>query len=415
MHQLSIQLDYSKDAVKIAGDILSKRVTRTPETEEAFRVLHNWRLHHAYPMLRERAKLSRLTKQYGAITAGRLKRTSSIRKKLSLGKVKLHKIQDIVGCRAILNSMDEVTEVLNRYRIIEEGGNVRKIDDYISKPKESGYRSIHLIVGFDEKGHGTKHTGCNVEIQLRTRLQHVWATTVEAAGAMRNEDLKGGAGDREWLRFLQLMSGYIAEMEGQPRGDFLSMSYADLVNEIRILNRNLNVVDNLNTFRDFMSHAEKYDGAYNAKYLLKMNAKTGEIFVAPSWRTEFSLDDLDDDFEETRYSIEVSTDSMDSLRQAYPNYFEILNDTVEGHPRSNKNYFDRIDLSFLPKPKTEQKKILDIEYTGLVFWGGECIGKWEKDPYDTYFFDPVDKGSTSFSSRNLKEFRRNILDWLGAD
>ncbi|MGJ8626091.1 MAG: hypothetical protein ACSHXB_03935 [Sulfitobacter sp.] len=165
------------------------------------RLLHNWRLHHSYPMVRARAKLTRLVKSQGGFTARRLKRTSSIRKKLFRGSAKLGEMQDLVGCRAIVNNMDDLKEVLSKYRSISEGGTVRRSADYITNPKASGYRSVHLILRFGEGGVGEKHSGCNVEVQLRTQLQHVWGTTVEAVGSMRNEDLKAGEGNPEWLRF----------------------------------------------------------------------------------------------------------------------------------------------------------------------------------------------------------------------
>ncbi len=328
---------------------------RSPEVEEAFRILHNWRMHHAYPMVRERAKLTKLVKPLGGITAGRLKRTSSIRKKLR-GTVKLNEMQDLVGCRAIVEDMRALNKVLKNYKRIDEGGRVRRVNDYIKMPKSSGYRSVHLIIKFDERGVGEKHTGCNVEIQLRTKLQHIWGTTVEAASAMRNEDLKAGEGCGQWLRFLTLMSGYIAEIEEQPRGNHLSMSYKELVAEAKQLSVNLNVRQHLSAFSSFMHEAERDGGSDGSKYMLKMDAKTGNIDVRPAWRELFAFDDLDDDFEETRQSLEVNVDNMEALRQAYPNYFadtgkflEVLND-LEGPKRGgSKSAIDKLDLGFLSK------------------------------------------------------------------
>lgn len=55
-----------------------------------------------------------------------------------------------------------------------------------------------------------------MEIQLRTLLQHSWATAVEAVGLLRREDLKGGRGDPDWLRLFQIMASEMAEDEGAP-------------------------------------------------------------------------------------------------------------------------------------------------------------------------------------------------------
>ncbi|GIT85447.1 hypothetical protein ROBYS_04630 [Roseobacter sp. OBYS 0001] len=277
-----------------------------------------------------------------------------------------------------------------------------------------------MIVKFDERGLGEKHAGCNVEIQLRTQLQHVWGTTVEAAGAMRNEDLKAGEGSAEWLRFLTLMSGHIAEVEKQPRGDHLSMSYKDLKAEAKQLSDSLNVRQNLSTFSSFMHEAERYGGFHSSRYMLKMDASTGNVDVRPAWREMFAFDDLEDDFEETKQSLEVSVDNMEALRQAYPNYFadtrEFLKvlDDLEGprHPPSKKA-IDNLDLSFLPKDikPLNKKKVLHLEYTGKVFWGEELVGHWEKGVYGTYFFESVTEGYIDFESPSLDRFKEDIKDW----
>lgn len=420
MHTLSVERRYSKKQIKLAGRLLGGVVQRTPEVEEAFRIAHNWRLHHAYPMVRERAKLTRLVKPKGGLTAGRLKRISSIRKKLFRGDADLPDMQDLVGCRAIVNNMDDLQEVLSSYKPLAEGGRVRRKTDYIAFPKSSGYRSVHLVVRFAEQGAGQKHVGCNVEIQLRTHLQHVWGTTVEAVGAMRNEDLKAGEGNQQWLRFMTLMSGHIAELEGQPRGEHLPISYKELKDEARELSQFLNVRQNLSAYNDLMHQADVYKGSTGSRYMLKMDAVTGNIDVRPAWREMFDFDDLDDDFEETKQSIEVSVDSMTALKQAYPNYFldtrkflEILSEIDSTIQSKKSNYIDRLDLSFLPKVLPEPKeKTLYLEHTGIVYWGAKQVGTWERSVYDEYYFWPIHENYIAFTSKNVGALKADIQEWL---
>ena len=420
MHTHSVERQYSKKQIKTAGQLLVGEVQRSPEVEEAFRIAHNWRLHHAYPMLRERLKLTRLVKPMGGITVGRLKRMSSIRKKLRRGSTKLDQMQDLVGCRAIVNTMDDLNEVLSNYKSTDEGGQVRRTTDYIASPKSSGYRCVHLLVKFAGGGIGEKHRGCNVELQLRTQLQHVWGTTVEAVGSMRNEDLKAGEGNAEWLRFLTLMSGHIAELEGQPRGEHLPMSHKELRCEAKELSQRLGVRQNLSTFSEFMHEADAYGGMHNAKFLLKMDVETGNIQVSPTWREMFVFDDLEDDFEETKQSIEISADNMKALRQAYPNYFadtrqflDILADIDSGKPPKQQSFIDKMDLSFLPKtPPPANKRVLHLDDRGLVFWGNEIVGRWEKGFYDTFYFMPGKETYYAVRSSNLREFNEDIREWL---
>ncbi|WP_370286221.1 RelA/SpoT domain-containing protein [Pseudooceanicola nanhaiensis] len=326
----------------------------------------------------------------------------------------------LVGCRAIVENMEALQEALSHYKSIADGGRVRRINDYVADPKASGYRCVHLIVKFSEQGAGLKHRGCNVEIQLRTQLQHVWGTTVEAIGSMRNEDLKASEGHPQWLRFLNLMSGHIAEMEGQPRGTHLSMTYKELRAEAKELSQHLNVRQNLNTFREFMHEAEAYGGAHGSRYMLRMDANTGDIRVSRTWREDFAFDDLDDDFEETRQSIEISVDNMASLRQAYPNYFadtrkflEIHDDVENGKPPKRKSIIDTLDLSFLPKaPPRPKSKVVYVEHTGFVYWGNERVGRWKKGFYDGYFFLPGNEDYYAFQSANIRDFNEDIRLWL---
>lgn len=157
MHQMSIDREYSRSQIKAAGKLLeAQKIQRSEEIEDAFRVAHNWRLHHAYPMVRERARLTRLVKPLIGITAGRLKRMFSIRKKLFRGSTNLGEMQDLVGCRAILPDMDRVQEVWAKYPMIADGGRVKRVNNYIEQPKPSGYRSLHLVLRFNGGGIGKK-------------------------------------------------------------------------------------------------------------------------------------------------------------------------------------------------------------------------------------------------------------------
>jgi Region found in RelA / SpoT proteins len=88
---------------------------------------------------------------------------------------------------------------------------LREEDDYIARPKPDGYRSHHLMFNFRDRRNAGIHDGRRIEVQLRTRLQHSWATAVEAVGLFRGEDLKGNQGNPKWLRLFTLMSAEFAE------------------------------------------------------------------------------------------------------------------------------------------------------------------------------------------------------------
>ena len=61
--------------------------------------------------------------------------------------------------------MDDVYEVAERLRI-SEGIKILKEKDYIKKPKNNGYMSLHLLV---------EAKGRKVEVQLRTVAMDFWS------------------------------------------------------------------------------------------------------------------------------------------------------------------------------------------------------------------------------------------------
>ena len=129
-----------------------------------------------------------------------MKRLTSIIYKLDLNpKMGLGGMQDIGGYRVVLKDVKD----LNRLKIILENQKIshklEKINNYVEKPKISGYRSIHYIYKYSSKVE--KYNDLRVELQIRTKLQHNWATAVETVGIATKTSLKSSQGDDEWLVF----------------------------------------------------------------------------------------------------------------------------------------------------------------------------------------------------------------------
>src|SRR5690606_31823478 len=111
-------------------------------------------------------------------TAARPKRMASIRRKLATTTLHLDQIQDIAGCRAVLDNIEGAHKLVASIRE-QFPHHIRREFPYIEKPKKDGYRSHHFALDFTPNG---KCDGRRVELQIRTRLQHSWATAVEAVG-----------------------------------------------------------------------------------------------------------------------------------------------------------------------------------------------------------------------------------------
>ena len=78
---------------------------------------------------------------------------------------------DIAGCRCIVDSLQDIYTIKEA---LEKRFQKVKFEDYIENVPENddGYRALHLYVK-DEKNEKS------VEIQIRTKNQHNWATFVE--------------------------------------------------------------------------------------------------------------------------------------------------------------------------------------------------------------------------------------------
>ena len=109
---------------------------------------------------------------------GRVKTIASIldkcqKKGISIDDVP-NKIEDIAGVRIIcqfVEDIDRVVELLHRRKDIE----IKTEKDYVRFPKDSGYRSYHMIVWYTvETMEGQKRI--MVEIQIRTMAMNYWAT-----------------------------------------------------------------------------------------------------------------------------------------------------------------------------------------------------------------------------------------------
>ncbi len=268
--------------------------------------------------------------ELNGITAARLKRMQAIRKKLRRPDfpMYLNQVQDLGGCRAILSSMDEVRALVEilRHRSRHE---LRSEDDYIASPKPDGYRSHHLITGFLGSGKTVIHNGRRIEIQIRTRLQHSWATAVEAIGLFRGENLKANQGSPEWLRFFKLMSAEFAEAEGCSVDPDMR-SHSARVPEIKKLDKTLEASATL----DNLSHAVRWTERSvlprekPTHFMIRYDnlARTVDIqpYFAPISAVN-SYDMAEDIYNKSGEYAEnivlVEVDKIENLRDAYPNYF----------------------------------------------------------------------------------------------
>jgi len=209
----------SKNQINKAGAILANDIKQSDQFVAALELANRWRACHAYPINTFQATLRRNINEYkDPIVAQRLKRMPTIIDKLRrYPTMKLTTMQDIGGLRAVLSNVTDASKLAENYRtnkrltheLIEEY-------NYIKNPRsEDGYRSIHLIYKYKNK-RNPAYDGLRLELQIRSKLQHTWATAVETMGTFLGQALKSRQGDQQWLDFFAIVSSAFAYKEQTP-------------------------------------------------------------------------------------------------------------------------------------------------------------------------------------------------------
>jgi ppGpp synthetase/RelA/SpoT-type nucleotidyltranferase len=321
----------SKSQINKAGKILTQDNFFSLEYQKALELANRWRACHAYPINTFQATLRTkiLSCQGEAIVAQRLKRMPTIIDKLSrFPNMQLTTMQDIAGIRAIFDKLSDVQLIASKY-IHNKNFPHEFVDsyDYITYPRDiDGYRSHHLIYKYKNK-QNPSYDGLRVEIQLRTKLQHIWATAVETMGTFLGQALKSKQGDKEWLNFFALVSSAFSFLEKTPPVPrFSHLSKKQTINELAKMEQELGAIEKMKNFSTVVSSiGSKKSYTY---HLLVLNSLQHTIAVYTYDRDNFEVamrDYAKFESEAAKGSklepVLVSAGPMENLRKAYPNLF----------------------------------------------------------------------------------------------
>ena len=333
----------SRGEVDRAGDWVIKHAGDTPLDDEkwdhCWEVINNWRSSHSYPLqvLKMTLKHRALTIDATTLVAQRLKRFFSVFLKLDRNPhMKLSQMQDIGGCRAILRNVRDAEELVKLYQASDLRNYQRcrpepsRSFDYINNPKPDGYRSFHLVYKYESDSAQRKvFNGHRIEIQIRSRLQHAWATAVETVDIATSQALKSNVGDDNWRRFFALMGSAIALRERRPLVPGTPTQRTDLAEEVRDLAEKLNVegvLAGIGTALRTSSTGDRDDAAFlllleaagEEKVVTVRGYKKGEIVRA---QNEYAQMERDIRGIAGVQAVLVSVDSLDNLEAAFPNFF----------------------------------------------------------------------------------------------
>lgn len=333
----------SKNQINKAGLILVKENPSREELRWALDLADRWRACHAYPINTFQANLrGKLRKFYqDAIAAQRLKRMPTIIDKLKrYPAMKLTTMQDIGGIRAILASINDVYSLTNQFRNSRLAHKLIDEKDYIANPRsEDGYRGVHLIYRYKNK-QVPSYNGLRVELQIRTKLQHIWATAVETMGTFLGQALKSRQGDKEWIDFFAIVSSAFAHKENcVPIPRFNNLSIEETFQAVARAEASLQALEKMNGLSIAADSIVKGRGLGYSYHLIILNSMEHTVEIKAYNRDSFNQAMIDYTEVEARAAqgekiepVLVSAGPFDKLRWAYPNFFMDINeftDTVD--------------------------------------------------------------------------------------
>ncbi len=256
---------------------------------------------------------------------------SIIEKLNRFGGIELSRMQDIGGLRIVVPTIDDIKKVHDGLLRKTSTLSLSNEKDYINTdgPKDDGYRSVHMIFKYKSKKH-PEFAQYNIEIQIRTQLQHCWGTTVETLGMIDKESYKTGKGEFKTKRFLLLVSALFALKEKTKIPDALAkVSPIEIAKEIEDIDNELNITRKLQGV--VVSIKEKKVNPDDYYYVLELTVKDDGKSNIKIMSFKVGTDSLAEDFyrfreQETQNLKNVSvlmirSDKFTNIKSEYPNYF----------------------------------------------------------------------------------------------
>ncbi|WP_022703564.1 RelA/SpoT domain-containing protein [Pseudorhodobacter ferrugineus] len=328
---------YSKNRVRTAG----KRIAKTFHNHnglllwninidrEEFDVVENWRTSHGAVLNTAQAWLRRLDKLQRPIVGQRLKRYNTIVDKLATGRSKdLSTMHDIAGVRAIFRSVKEIHEFRAQMRLSKaQHILIHETDkfDYLTNPKNTGYRGIHEVMErhVDSKS-GAAWNGLKFEVQLRTAVQHAWATAVEIFDDTQSARFKFQKSANPAYEQFMIASEIFARVHEQSVGCLADRTDTELANRFTELEEETRTVT--------MIHGLQVAVNYRPleKNSILQRTHDGQLFVYPfsSFPQALRAISAIEARPETLNAVLVGAKTPYHIREAFRNYFEDTSDFV---------------------------------------------------------------------------------------
>jgi ppGpp synthetase/RelA/SpoT-type nucleotidyltranferase len=322
---------FSKRRVDKAGE----RIGTAEQTDNDLEVLENWRAAHANILNTFKTLLYNRAKDFHVQIAQRLKRRPTIIDKLTREPdMHLSRMHDIAGCRVIFPDLEDLYEFRAKMHEARFDHKRRGVEDdrwnYIREPKDSGYRGIHDVYTYHvepKKGRAAEKqpwNGMLVEIQYRTKAQHAWATAVELAGLVTENNPKFDRGSPDFIQFFRLSSEILARAFEGATSCFPGMATDELLERFTEFDARTHLMD-------LFSQLKRADGGLDlsSSSILIFHYATdrdddGRLEVRTFESVNAAIQEynrLEQDLSDRADIVLVGSRSGESIKSAYRNYF----------------------------------------------------------------------------------------------
>ena len=258
-----------------------------------------------------------------AIVARRLKRLPTIIDKLKRHpNMNVTTMHDLGGCRVILSTVAEVDALVERLKGAKRAQNlITRSYDYLREPgpQDTGYRGIHLV--YEYRATKPDFWGSAVEVQIRTELQHAWATAVETLDLFGGTRLKYGTGDDELKRFFLVVSSLMAVEEGLPQPENAAENQEYLRTELRSLEKALGLLDRLS---GYVAIVKQFGSDKRTTFLMQLDRQEHTLYLElfdNAASAEAKLEEIENRGDDNIDAVLVASSKVGMLKSAYPNYF----------------------------------------------------------------------------------------------
>jgi hypothetical protein len=165
-------------------------------------------------------------------------------------------------------------------------------------------------------------------MQIRTEVQHIWATAVETVGSFLTQALKSSLGQDIWLRFFALMGSATAMREQTAIVGGTPNDTQELLAELKRTADEIQVEPRLRAYGAALRTIGTDDAGDARFYLLELDTSQQTVSIKPFKGTE--IEKANSEYlriEKTiaghteKEAVLVSVYSFAALRNAYPSFF----------------------------------------------------------------------------------------------